>query len=219
MNLAFKLTSITALVLCACSSNSGDGANSGGASNTGGAGLTGGSSNGGGSAQGGVSNGGASNGGGSSGGVANGGASNGGGGVSNGGASNGGASNDKDGGADSGTNADGSAGSTPGACCAASTVPGCNDAAVQDCVCKQDPRCCSEKWNDVCVALVNGLSCGKKCPTNDCCTASTSGGCSDTTVQDCVCAKSAVCCQSAWDDVCVLLVSKNVLGGTCGTCN
>jgi len=205
MNLALKLTSLSLLVLCACGSNS-DGANSSGASNTGGSGLTGGSSNGGGSAQGGTTNGGASNGG-----------------VTNGGATNGGASNSKDGGASSGdscANADGSAGNTPGSCCAASTVPGCNDSAVQDCVCKQDPRCCSEKWNDVCVALVNGLACGKTCPTNDCCTTSTSGGCSDQKVQDCVCGKSPECCTQAWNDVCVLLINKNILGGTCGAaCN
>lgn len=47
-----------------------------------------------------------------------------------------------------------------------------------------------------------------------CCDAHGTPGCSDATVQKCVCDKVSSCCQSAWDLVCVELVSS--LG--CGSC-
>jgi len=113
-----------------------------------------------------------------------------------------------------------SPGNTTGstACCSAHASVGCDDAVIQECVCKGDPRCCTEKWDDVCVALVGGLGCGTTCKT-DCCTAAATPGCADATVEACVCAKNADCCNTAWDDFCVLLVTSRAAGNMCGTCN
>lgn len=141
-----------------------------------------------------------------------------------GGATGTGGSAQSSGGAATGTGgsaASGTGGAPPapgtGACCSNHGGKGCSDATIQACVCQNDPRCCSEKWDDVCVALVGGLGCGT-CKT-DCCTESTTPGCADSTVESCVCAKSADCCNVAWDSFCVLLVTSGAAGGVCGTCN
>ncbi len=47
-----------------------------------------------------------------------------------------------------------------------------------------------------------------------CCVASVSPGCSDATVESCVCAADAYCCATAWDSSCV----NRVTSGGCGTC-
>lgn len=47
-----------------------------------------------------------------------------------------------------------------GDCCEASDDLGCNDQAVQDCVCASDPQCCTERWDDVCAAAVEAFGCG-----------------------------------------------------------
>jgi hypothetical protein len=47
-------------------------------------------------------------------------------------------------------------------CCAASPEPGCQDPTVQDCVCAQEPACCSAGWGAQCATLAAG-SCGYAC--------------------------------------------------------
>jgi hypothetical protein len=50
-----------------------------------------------------------------------------------------------------------------------------------------------------------------------CCTVHAEPGCSDTTVQDCVCAMDELCCdavEGTWDQICVDLVTSS----GCGTC-
>lgn len=49
----------------------------------------------------------------------------------------------------------------------------------------------------------------------DCCTTDSGPGCSDTTVQACVCAADSYCCTTAWDGLCVSEVES--LG--CGVCD
>jgi hypothetical protein len=136
------------------------------------------------------------------------------GGASNGGTANGGAAN-------GGAQPQGTGGAPPapgtGVCCSAHGGKGCNDASIQACVCQNDPRCCSEKWDDVCVALVGGLGCGT-CKA-DCCTENATPGCGEASVESCVCAKNADCCNNAWDSFCVLLVTSTAGGAACGTCN
>lgn len=107
----------------------------------------------------------------------------------------------------------------PGPCCEAGRAKGCLDAAVEQCVCAKDPRCCTEEWNEVCVALVAGVSgadCGS-CET-ECCTEGSGPGCTDDKVEQCVCAIDDTCCRERWDASCVLLVSKELSGATCGAC-
>ncbi len=107
----------------------------------------------------------------------------------------------------------------PGPCCEASTAKGCNDAATQRCVCDKDPRCCTEAWDEVCVALVAGTS-GSDCGscTADCCSESAGPGCEDRKIQECVCALDDTCCEQQWDSSCVFLVSKTLDGARCGIC-
>ena len=50
-----------------------------------------------------------------------------------------------------------------GDCCLANGTPGCQDPAIQQCVCAADPACCFDTWNDACVGAVDLLGCGV-CP-------------------------------------------------------
>jgi hypothetical protein len=47
-----------------------------------------------------------------------------------------------------------------GDCCTEHAAWGCEDPAVQDCVCLQDPYCCSTAWDSTCVLEVGELGCG-----------------------------------------------------------
>ncbi len=47
-------------------------------------------------------------------------------------------------------------------CCAAGALPGCGDAAVQDCVCAKHPSCCEDAWTPSCTLAAAG--CGASCP-------------------------------------------------------
>ncbi|MBM4397278.1 MAG: hypothetical protein FJ087_16530 [Deltaproteobacteria bacterium] len=50
------------------------------------------------------------------------------------------------------------------ACCEPSDVAGCEaDQAVADCVCGEDPLCCSDRWDEICVIEVDWLQCGICC--------------------------------------------------------
>lgn len=55
----------------------------------------------------------------------------------------------------------GDCGSAP-ACCAPSGAPGCEDAALEACVCAADPYCCDVAWDGLCVQEVGDL-CGGAC--------------------------------------------------------
>ncbi|NOT02572.1 MAG: hypothetical protein HOP29_18345 [Phycisphaerales bacterium] len=46
-----------------------------------------------------------------------------------------------------------------GNCRDAHATPGCNDPAIETCVCDADPSCCTTLWNQDCVSLVSELSC------------------------------------------------------------
>jgi hypothetical protein len=50
--------------------------------------------------------------------------------------------------------------------------------------------------------------------STECCNAHIGSGCSDKTVQDCVCKQVGSCCQNDWDVVCVELVGSL----NCGSC-
>lgn len=88
-------------------------------------------------------------------------------------------------------------------CCTTSPLPGCTDAAVLECVCANDPYCCENAFDDLCVQ--GAALCGNLCqaPESDCCSTSEVPGCTDTAVTQCTCAQDAACCSSGWDDVCV----------------
>jgi len=50
-----------------------------------------------------------------------------------------------------------------GPCCEPHDNPGCDDDAVEACVCNQDIECCTQAWDQLCVDAVEQESCGR-CP-------------------------------------------------------
>jgi hypothetical protein len=110
-------------------------------------------------------------------------------------------------------------------------------------VCANDSFCCSSTWDSLCVGEVEDYGCGNcggstggcgdgtcgggetcaSCPGDcgpcgsggDCCATSAQSGCSDPTIEDCVCAYDFLCCIFEWDSFCVSEVEEY----GCGTCN
>jgi hypothetical protein len=127
----------------------------------------------------------------------------------------------------SSTSGSSTSGGNPSSDCCAPGPAGCGDPAVQQCVCQQDDYCCTTEWNDLCVQEVDQFGCGS-CggssaasgssggnPQGACCVPMPNPGCfDDPTVEQCVCSQDAYCCQTAWDDTCVMEV--NTFG--CGAC-
>jgi hypothetical protein len=104
-----------------------------------------------------------------------------------------------------------------GDCCAAHEGPQCDDDAVNECVCAIDDSCCLESWTDDCIVLAVSL-CDQECkgiePTHPCCFSSDNPGCSDATVEACVCAIDNFCCDTQWDFTCVNN-AENMCGVPC----
>jgi len=85
-----------------------------------------------------------------------------------------------------------------GSCCIANGTPGCDNKAVQDCVCDADPFCCTNTWDSLCAAAADDCgSCG-----GDCCAANDTPGCDDETCEATVCAADPYCCDTKWDSIC-----------------
>ena len=49
-----------------------------------------------------------------------------------------------------------------GDCCEPNGTPGCTDATIQLCTCAQDPFCCTDEWDDLCVEG-SALACDSGC--------------------------------------------------------
>lgn len=105
-----------------------------------------------------------------------------------------------------------------GACCDGSRgAPGCDDEAITACVCAQDPFCCEDAWDEICVVSVVIHGCGV-CEgvggEGDCCADNGTPGCDDDTIEACVCEADSVCCLEAWDETC----AQGVEFEGCGRC-
>jgi hypothetical protein len=104
-------------------------------------------------------------------------------------------------------------------CCEVGDVAGCNDPAIESCVCEADSFCCDpqESWDALCVSQVDSLGCGT-CdgPGDDapCCEGHGMPGCDDPMVESCVCAQDPFCCSSNWDALCVSRIESY----GCGSC-
>lgn len=126
-------------------------------------------------------------------------------------------------------------------CCAPHGTPGCDDPAVEACVCDVDPQCCDAQWSAGCTAILELYGCGS-CEAEpppgaetggeppppggetgsepppggdgDCCVANGTPGCDDATLEACVCMQDDYCCNTEWDGVCV----GEVESFGCGTC-
>jgi hypothetical protein len=132
-----------------------------------------------------------------------------------------------------------------GDCCTVQDTPGCGDAAVQACVCQEDPFCCANVWDQWCVDEVAEFGCGDcggggavcgdgacdagedcaNCEVDcgpcggggDCCEPQDGPGCDDPIIQGCICQQDAFCCNVTWDALCAGEVEE--LGcGNCGEC-
>lgn len=114
-----------------------------------------------------------------------------------------------------------------GDCCTDNGTPGCDDAAVESCVCMQDDYCCNTEWDALCVTQVDSFGCGT-CGggggggdggggggVSACCEQQPGAGCPDAAVQDCVCAVDDYCCSVFWDLTCV----GEVESLSCGSCS
>ncbi|MEE9296014.1 MAG: hypothetical protein V3W34_13775 [Phycisphaerae bacterium] len=90
-------------------------------------------------------------------------------------------------------------------CCVEHGTAGCDDPAIEECVCAIDPVCCIEVWDNLCVIFVEAGGCGD-CGGGGprCCTPRTAPGCpEDLTIQGCVCDRDPFCCNTEWDQTCV----------------
>ncbi|MBZ5714860.1 hypothetical protein [Nannocystis pusilla] len=101
-------------------------------------------------------------------------------------------------------------------CCETHGTPECDDAAITQCVCAQDPFCCDVQWDQLCVAEVESLGCGMcEAPSETtCCEEHGTPECDDAAITQCVCAQDPFCCDVQWDGLCVSEVES--LG--CGMC-
>jgi hypothetical protein len=107
---------------------------------------------------------------------------------------------------------------TPGGDCCSVHAPGtgCDDLNCRDCVCGQDPLCCTLGWDADCVSRSQD-ECATMCPCGvlptetpaatptpggDCCDPHTGASCDDQACRDCVCGLDGACCTDEWDQTC-----------------
>ncbi len=105
-----------------------------------------------------------------------------------------------------------------GACCDPDPdAAGCDNEAVMDCVCEQDPFCCEDAWDEACVVGVVIYGCGV-CDgvggEGDCCSENGTPGCDDDEIEACVCEADSTCCLDGWDETC----ADGVEFEGCGRC-
>lgn len=115
---------------------------------------------------------------------------------------------------------------------------GCDDPAIEACVCGEDDYCCATEWDDICVSEVDSFGCGtcggggeeeggleeegggetegggEGGGGGDCCAVAATPGCADPEIEACVCAGDDYCCATEWDDLCV----SEVDAFGCGVC-
>lgn len=87
-----------------------------------------------------------------------------------------------------------------------STSPGCEDPDCQTAVCAEDEWCCSNEWDDLCVAAALEICEGA---TSNCLSANGGMGCDNNECQTTVCATLPDCCDVEWDSECANLALEN----------
>jgi len=91
-------------------------------------------------------------------------------------------------------------------CCEATATPGCDASVeVEDCVCNDEPYCCDQQWDALCVLMAAECN---DC-TFDCCSAGPNGGCNEQPIQDCVCEIRPACCDGEWSADCVGIAAES----------
>lgn len=84
-------------------------------------------------------------------------------------------------------------------CFVIQATPGCEDPACEAAVCAEDAWCCSNEWDQICVAAALEVCAGS--PSN-CITANGTPGCDNSACEAAVCAQLPNCCNTAWDAAC-----------------
>jgi len=101
--------------------------------------------------------------------------------------------------------------------------PGCADANCCVAVCLIDPMCCDVQWDLSCAAQASVVcdipaACGSD-PAADCCSAHGSASCADPACCGAVCEFDPYCCDTVWDELCVMSAQEIcgcVVPLTCG---
>lgn len=109
-----------------------------------------------------------------------------------------------------------------GPCCVAGNGPACNHAPCCNAVCQQDPTCCTEEWDDLCVSIARNATacapicnppCGATC-ADSCCKVHPTPRCNHLECCEAVCfgwtdvngvvyGGDSYCCNVDWDANCV----------------
>lgn len=87
-----------------------------------------------------------------------------------------------------------------------STSPGCEDPDCQAAICAEDAWCCTNEWDDLCVAAALEICDGA---TSNCLSANGGLGCDNNACQTTVCALQPNCCDVEWDSGCADLAWEN----------
>ncbi len=94
-----------------------------------------------------------------------------------------------------------------GSCFSAPHPPACDDAECCQTVCTADPFCCVSQWDSSCKAeateMCQDAACGDP-NAGSCWEVQEGPNCDDATCCNAVCAADSYCCETQWDDVCVL---------------
>ena len=89
-----------------------------------------------------------------------------------------------------------------GSCFTAHPLPGCDDAGCCQTVCAQDPFCCRQTWDAICVNEAIDLcwNCGPG--SGSCWEPNGTPGCGPTGCCATVCTVDPFCCDNTWDQLC-----------------
>jgi len=93
--------------------------------------------------------------------------------------------------------------STAGSCGSEHGGAGCGDVECCNAVCLDDPFCCVDTWDDICVDAARAtcfLTCGGE--SGSCFLVHANPGCQDVACCETVCAIDAFCCSTDWDQEC-----------------
>ena len=117
-------------------------------------------------------------------------------------------------------------GACAGNCCETHLNVGCEEPAINACVCATAPACCALTWYDECSVLAEacGATCEPPKPSPCCDHQSVQPGCDlDPICETCVCDALPYCCIVAWDEACTQCGAGNGCGqsglsceSTCG---
>jgi hypothetical protein len=115
---------------------------------------------------------------------------------------------------------------TAGNCFIPHDLPGCRTGKCCAAVCKIDPNCCIETWDQVCIDLADATQQAAVCKrtlcggstSGDCCTPHDTQGCNSAPCCDAVCAKDPYCCDTEWDSNCTDIARDTPSCGCTFTC-